>query len=116
MGQDPQKTAIAAGIVGTSSVIAGQYALIVLAALFGALVALSREGQTSAQSGAAFIFRAVSISAFTTMFATGWLYTRYPELSALPAHSVIMAAAFLIAMVGDGWFRIKDWLLQKIGK
>jgi hypothetical protein len=112
MGQDPQKTAIAAGIIGASSTVAGQYALIVLAALFGAFVALSRESKLGTINGASFIFRAVSISTFTAMLASTYLATKVD----VPINTLLLPVAFLIAFVGDGWFKIRDWLVQKARK
>lgn len=114
MPQQSDQTAVATAVIGTSAVVVGQYALIILAALFGAFVALSREDTETRSHGAAFIFRAVSISTFTSLFLAGLAYNKWPWLAQMPAHAVLMLVAFWVAFVGDGWFRVKDWAIERL--
>lgn len=112
MLQKPDQTAVATAIIGTSSAVAGQYALIILAALFGALVSLSRESSETKLRSGWFIFRSVSIATFTAVPAAGLLSAKLGT----PAHDLFACVAFLIAFVGDGWFKIRDWLLLRAKK
>jgi hypothetical protein len=101
----------AAGIVSASPLF-GEYAIIVLAALFGALVALSKEWKTPRISAALFVFRAVSISTALSSVAAAYVAEKLGK----PANELLIPVAFSLAMIGDGWFKVRDWMLTKVKK
>ena len=94
----------AAGLTAASSSVFGDYATIVVAAVFGGLVALSRIENPGWWRGVLFLFRAVTIAAGTTAIAARSLssWTGY-DVSEL-----LVPVAGVIAFVGDDWFRVKD--------
>lgn len=103
---DPQAT-LTALLMASASPILGKYALIMLAAVFGALVALSRTPQSSRWEGIKQIFRSVCFAtALASLAAT--ILARYLDV---PAYELLSPAAFLIAVIGDQWFMIKDKLI-----
>lgn len=104
MPKADETTAIASAVIATSAPLTGQYAGIVIAALFGALVALSRVQQPTRMNSALFIFRSVVIASFMTGIASR-IVAHY---AGVQAAELTIPLAFLIAFVGDGWFRIKD--------
>lgn len=106
---DTQSAVAAAGITATSSVF-GAYAPIVVAAVFGALIALSRSQLPSWQQAVLFLFRAVSIAAGTTMLAVKALVAA----TAYDASDLVIPVAGLIALVGDDWFRLKDAAIARV--
>ena len=109
--------AVASAIVLTAAApLAGDYAIILLAGLLGALVALSKLDPGTHRrkwDGAKFVFRSVAIAfAFTWMFAS--IISR---MVGYDVYMVLFPAAFLIGWVGDGWNGIRDRLLSKyLGK
>lgn len=103
---DPQAT-LTALLMASASPILGKYALIMLAAIFGALVALSRTPQSSRWEGIKQIFRSVCFAtALTSLGAT--VLARYLNV---PAYELLSPVAFIIAVIGDQWFSIKDKLV-----
>lgn len=78
--------------------LAGQYAVIVLAALAGALWALS-EAKTRGVGSAMLLVRLILTALVLAGAPTWWLEMHYD----LPAHQILAPVAFLIAAVGDRW-------------
>lgn len=88
----------------------GELSIIVLAALFGAMVALSRRAEERRKGYAAsFIFRSVCLASFTTGAAASWLSTK----TGIEFYRLLWAVAFLIAFIGDDWSKIKEWLIER---
>lgn len=104
IGKADETTAIASAVIAASAPFTGQYAGIVIAALFGALVALSRVKQPTRANSALFIFRAVVIASFTT----GIVSRVVAHYAGVEAIELTIPLAFLIAFIGDDWFRLKD--------
>lgn len=106
---------VSAASVAAASPVFGEFAIIVLAALFGSLVALSRDkrgGERRRYHAANFIFRGVCIASFTSGAAASWL----SGVSGVELYRLLAPAAFLIAVVGDDWFTVKDWVLERLAK
>lgn len=107
---------IAAAAVLASAPVLGDYVVIVLFALFGAFVNVSRRNDImdAPMAGLITMARAVLISATFSWLATMWLATRID----IPAVYILAPVAFAIAFIGDDWFRIKDvaldWLASRI--
>lgn len=78
--------------------LAGQYAVIVLAALAGALWTLS-EAKTRCVGSAMLLVRLILTALVLAGAATWWLESHYD----LPAHQILAPVAFLIAAIGDRW-------------
>lgn len=89
-------TALAIAILGP---MAGPYALIVFAALAGALWPLSTMGTVSRSQGASFLLRVVATAVVLTGGLAAWLEAVY-QVSA--ANSLALAA-FGIGAIGNGW-------------
>lgn len=87
--------AIAIALAGP---LAGPYAVIVLAALSGALWALS-EAHTRGAGSAMLVLRLVLTALVLTGAATWWLEVHYD----LPSHQILAPVAFLIAAAGNRW-------------
>ena len=104
IGKPDETTAIAAAAIAASAPVAGEYAGIVIAALFGSLVALSRAKQSSRANSALFIFRSVVIASFMTGIAAK-IVGGYAGIQAV---ELTIPLAFIIAFIGDDWFRLKD--------
>ena len=90
---------ITALLIALLGPMAGQYAVIVMAALAGALWPLSTMVLPSRRAGAAFLFRIVFSAVFLSGSAAWYLETKY----ALPAVHGMAVVAFLIGAMGNGW-------------
>lgn len=95
--------AIAVALLGP---MAGEYAVVVLAALAGSLWALSRETTLTRADGAWLVFRLVLTAVALTGFFV-WLLEHY---YAWPAHQLLSPLAFAIGAVGNGWPGVVDRL------
>ncbi len=110
-GKADPTTIAAAGTITSLSPILGEYAIILLGAVAGALCALSSM-DLHGRKGFLYFFRAVTMSAMTASFAAAYL----SDLIGHPVQQLLMPAAFIIALVGDNWLGLKDWLLSRITK
>jgi hypothetical protein len=90
---------ITALLIALLGPLAGQYTVIVMAALAGALWPLSTMELPSRRAGAAFLFRIVTAAVLLTGSAAWYLETNY----AVPAVHGMAAVAFLIGAMGNGW-------------
>lgn len=79
--------------------LAGQYSLIVMAALAGALWPLSTMSGTTRMGGAWFLLRVVLTAVFLSGAATWFIETKYK----IPAHHSMAVVAFMIGALGNGW-------------
>ena len=77
----------------------GPYALIVFAALAGALWPLSTMQTVTRAQGAAFLVRVVAGAVVLTGSAAYWIESTYK----VPAVESVSLVAFLIGAVGNGW-------------
>jgi hypothetical protein len=77
----------------------GPYALIVFAALAGALWPLSTMPTVTRAQGAAFLVRVVAGAVVLTGSAAYWIESTYQ----VPAVESVSLVAFLIGAVGNGW-------------
>ncbi|MFA5186973.1 MAG: hypothetical protein WC551_10875 [Patescibacteria group bacterium] len=112
-------TALAtAATMAAASPLLGDFAVIAVAAVFGAFVAASRLVEPSRLATAWFIFRSVSITTFSAGAAAQALGSEWfaQKTGMTFGHSVEILAfiAFWIAVIGDGWFKLKDRLLSRI--
>jgi len=96
---------IVLGVALYASPLPEHYVIIVLLAMLGGLVRVSRtkefkEGQKS--DAWWMLFRSVSFA-----FAMSWIVSNYiSERYGFVLRDTIWAAAFIIAFVGDDWFKI----------
>lgn len=79
--------------------LAGQYTVIVMAALAGALWPLSTMEIPTRRAGAAFLFRIVSAAVLLSGFGAWCLEQNYR----VPAVHGMAVAAFIIGAMGNGW-------------
>lgn len=103
---------IAAGTVVVTAPVLGDYAVIVLFAIFGAFVNVSRQ-LVPGDSPKLAIFamaRGVLISATFTWLASLWFSGRM----SMPLALLLAPVAFAIAFIGDDWFRLKDLAIERI--
>lgn len=89
-------TALAIALLGP---LAGPYALIVFAALAGALWPLSTMPTVTRTQGAIFLVRVVLTSVTLTGGAAYWIETHYQ----VPAAQSFAYVAFGIGAMGNGW-------------
>lgn len=101
---------VATASIATAAPFVGNYSPILVFALLGATIALSRMRGLKAWPAVLFLFRAVSIAAVFAGVAAEWLSHRLH----IDAAYLLAPVALAIAVVGDGWFRAKDWLLERV--
>lgn len=89
-------TALLIAVLGP---LAGQYAVIVMAALAGALWPLSTMEIATRRAGAAFLLRIVATAVLLSGSAAWFLEANYD----VPAVHGMAVAAFLIGAMGNGW-------------
>lgn len=111
MTPTPAETSAAAVVIGSTPFI-GQTASIVIVALFGAFVAVSRAKNESMLETAKQVARAVAFSVFLTVSAAKLASNYLP----LESSDLVIPLAFLIALVGDDWFKVKGWALSWISR
>lgn len=111
----PDPAAIAAAVpVAAATPIYGEYALIVLGALAGSLIALSRitpspDVARSRWASALFVFRGVTLASVVSGALASWVSAR----TGVEFYRLLMPVACLIAAVGDDWGKIKDYAIEK---
>lgn len=92
--------------------LAGPYAVIVLAALAGALWALAQAPTATRSAGALLLLRLV-LSAVVLTSGVAWLLeSQY----AWPAHHVLAPVAFAIGMGGNRWRSLADVIVAAISR
>lgn len=108
----------AAGAVVASAPMLGDYAVIILFAVFGAFVNVSRQRVPGDAPVLAIVAmaRGVLISATFSWLASMWLSGHV----SMPLAWLLAPVAFLLAFVGDDWFRLKDlaleWIAARAGR
>jgi hypothetical protein len=106
-------TALAIALLGP---MAGPYALIVFAALAGALWPLSTMPTVTRAQGASFLVRVVAASVVLTGTAAYWIESTY----SVPAAQSFAVVAFLIGAMGNGWRPVlqglRNALVNVVGK
>ncbi len=90
---------IAALAIAVLGPMAGPYALIVFAALAGALWPLSTMGTVTRSQGASFLLRVVATAVVLTGGVAAWLESEYN----VNAANSLAVAAFGIGAMGNGW-------------
>jgi hypothetical protein len=90
---------VTAVLIGLMGPLAGQYSLIVMAALAGALWPLSTMGTTTKRAGAFFLLRVV----FTAIFLTGSCAWFLSDQFQVPVYEGMAVVAFAIGALGNGW-------------
>ena len=100
-------------ILAAVSPLLGDFAIIACAAVFGAFVAATRLKQPSKWLTAAFIFRSVSITTFSAGAVAKLLDAGIAGYRLEYSFQTLAFLAFWIALVGDGWFKVKDALLSR---
>lgn len=108
-------TAIAtAGVLAAASPLLGDMSIIAVAAVFGAFVAASRLSQASRWTTAWFIFRSVSITTFSAGAVAKLLDSGVMGFRVEHSFYALAFIAFWMAVVGDGWFHLKDRALARV--
>lgn len=92
--------------------MAGPYAVIVLAALAGALWALAQTPTANRSSGALLLLRLVLSAVVLTSGVAWFLEAQY----AWPAHHVLAPVAFAIGMGGDRWRVLVDVIVAAVSR
>lgn len=105
----PTPEAVAAVTVAASLPFIGPTASIVVVAVFGAMVALSRQPKGSVAASVKFVFRAVAFSLLFTAIAAKVLHHFLSELVPFEVAELVLPVAFLIALIGDDWFKVQAW-------
>lgn len=105
---------VAAGAVVAASPVIGDYVVIVLAAIGGAFVNVSksRTDDESPLKALITMLRGVVISATFAWLASHWMASRID----LPFTLILAPTAFLIAFVGDDWFRLRELALEWVAR
>jgi len=105
----PEPTSSAAASVGIAAAFAallgptfGPYAVIVWAALAGAMWPLAKRPATTRMAGVWFVVRVVALATIVTMPAAIFIEQRF----GVPVHHAIGLVALAIGMVGDDWPRL----------
>jgi hypothetical protein len=92
--------------------MAGPYAVIVLAALAGALWALAQAPTATRAAGAMLLLRLVLTAVVMTSGVAWLLESQYDW----PAHQMLAPVAFLIGMGGDRWRYVVDVIVKSVGR
>lgn len=113
---EPTTSTAATGLVALAIAFlgpaAGEYAVIVLAALAGALWALQRMPTHTRADGALLVFRLVLTAVVLTGGAAWWLETQHQ----LPSQQVLAPIAFLIGGWGERLPALVDMLIDRLTK
>lgn len=110
-----QQTVMASLLTAAAGPVLNKYALILLAAFFGAMVTLSRMPQASWWGAVKQIFRSVCFATFLTGFGAyliALILKTFFKLQ-VEAEEFIFPLAFLIAWVGDDLFRLRESGLKR---
>ena len=123
----PDPRADPAAIVASGSMIAGavgaiadptvgDYAVVLFCALAGAFVSVSKRESMAMRSDVIAMLRGIAIAA-----VFGWMATHYVAMhTTLPVRIVLGPVSFLIAFIGDDWFRVRsiliDWLTARANR
>jgi hypothetical protein len=106
---EPQ-TSTTAAVIAAAAPLAGQYALIVLAALAGSLCALSWATTTTRVDGAKLLMRVV----LTATALTGAIAWVLEAKAGFPASKALVPVAFFIGYFGDRWGEIREALVARL--
>jgi hypothetical protein len=106
---EPQTSATAA-IVAAVAPLAGQYAVIVFAALAGSLWALASAKTETRLDGAKLLLRLV----LTAAVLTGFVAWALEQQTGFPASKAVAPVAFFIGMFGDRWTDVRDAIVQRV--
>lgn len=101
---------ITALLIALLGPLAGQYTVIVMAALAGALWPLSTMELPTRRAGASFLFRIVTSAVLLTGSAAWYLETKYN----FPVIHGMALVAFFIGALGNGWAPIFKAMRQGI--
>ncbi len=101
---------IAALFISVLGPFAGQYSLIIFAALAGALWPLSTMPELTRKTGAFFLFRIVA----TAVVITGSVAWFFADRYQIPIHHGMAVVAFMIGALGNGWAPIFKALREGI--
>lgn len=123
----PDPRADPAAIVASGSMIAGavgaiadptvgDYAVVLFCALAGAFVSVSKRESMAMRSDVIAMLRGIAIAA-----VFGWMATHYVATHiTMPVRIVLGPVSFLIAFIGDDWFRVRsiliDWLTARANR
>ena len=99
MTEPTSSISITAVLIALLGPFAGPYALIVMAALAGALWPLSTMPSTTRVAGAMFLLRIVVAAVFLTGSAAWYIDAHYQ----IPATQSMAVLAFFIGAMGNGW-------------
>lgn len=104
------QTSTTAAVMAAAAPLAGQYAVIVFAAIGGSLCALSMAKTTTRVDGAKLLMRVV-LTATALTGAIAWLLE---AKAGLPASKAIAPVAFFIGMFGDRWGEIREAVVNRL--
>lgn len=111
-----EPTAVATAVpVVAAYPIYGEFAIIVLGALFGALVALSKlppAADRGRWSAVKFLFQSITFASFLAGIVAAWLSPRI----GIDSYSLLAPVAFMIALNSEIWPKIRDAALEMMVK
>lgn len=90
----------------------GELSIIIVASVFGAAVAASRLNGLSKAATVRFMFRSVSITTFSAGMLAQFLqsdwFSAKTGVKLVDSYYFLAFLSFWVAVVGDGWFKVKD--------
>lgn len=107
---EPNTTAGTALMVAALGPLAGEYSVIVFAALAGALWPLSAAATATRREGALLLLRLV-LTASVMTGAIAWLIQKY---IGMPTSVALAPVSFLVAAIGDKWRDVLQWVLERV--
>lgn len=110
---DPTAAATAITL-GTLGALLGEFSIIAVPAVIGAFVAASRLNEPSRIKTAWFIFRSVAITTFSAGAVAKTLDSGVMGFRIEHSFYGLAFIAFWMAVVGDGWFKVKDAALNRL--
>lgn len=110
-------TVMTALITASAGPLLSKYAIILLAAILGAVITLSRQPSGGTWNGIKQVFRSVCFATVLTSLGAVALSSVISAFTPIhiAAEEFIFPLAFLIALIGDDWLKLKDWGLERVG-
>lgn len=109
---DPAAVTTALALTAASPLL-GDFSVIAVAAVAGAFVSASRLRDSSKVKTALVIVRSVLITTFSAGIVAKFLDSGIWGIRLEHSVEALAFVAFWMAVIGDGWFKVKDKLLAR---